>query len=61
MYGIGIAAVVGLIFMFWILVEDVKNRTPEDYRINEVQINGRDCITIHEYSQVGITCDWSKP
>lgn len=49
---------VGIGAVYWATVK-IDNRVPSDWNIQEVQVNGRDCIIIHEYSQVGITCDWS--
>lgn len=51
---------VGTVALYWSVSIEVDNRVTSDYIVNEVQVNGRDCITIHQYSQVGITCDWSN-
>ena len=38
----------------------IENREPSDYIIEQVEIDGMECVLIREFSQIGITCDWSK-
>jgi hypothetical protein len=38
----------------------VEQTTTEDYYIELTTIDDMDCVIIKQYSQVGITCDWSE-